>query len=291
MSNLGDFHSGCTIFDIFTTTDVSGRPALLAGNPAISLVCYKNAGADCSTAGITLAINCNGLLGVQGWSVNTNIDPAFYACGNQYQVLLRGGCVDSYCVSGYVIGRFSLNAISALRPLIHGCNRVATTSTGAVRVNWAEIENKTTAEALSCTTIFSVQSVVNTVQANPCSTIFSVQSVLNSVAVDPCAAVFSVRSVLNTVAIAPCSNVYQVETFSNSAVAKILDTAIAEPTGVFAWASGSMRTILQWLGALGSNCVRQTATVQTLRARDDLSAIATANLTCEALTVHRGSFT
>src|SRR3972149_2988388 len=148
MGSLGDFHSGCTIFALFTTTDPSGRPALLAGNPAISLVAYRNAFQNsCSTAGLTLSINCNGLLGVQGWSVNTNSDPAFYACGSQYQVLLRGGCVDSICVSGYVVGRFSLNAGSSLRPRLNRCNRVPPTPRGPVRLNWAAIENKTAVEA------------------------------------------------------------------------------------------------------------------------------------------------
>src|SRR3990167_2391420 len=101
MGSLGDYHAGCTIFDIFTTIDASGKPAVLAGNPAIVLTVYKDAFAQsgfCSAVGTVLATNCNGLLGVNAWSVNTNQDQAFYSCGNNYQVLLRGGCVDSICV-------------------------------------------------------------------------------------------------------------------------------------------------------------------------------------------------
>ena len=229
MGSLGDFHSGCVVFDMFTLTDVSGRPSVLAGNPAPFLVAYKNAFAEgggapeggCSTIGFTLALNCNGLSGVNGWSINTNLDAAFFACGHQYEVLLRGGCVDSICVSGYVVGRFSLNKDSSLKPLIHGRNRVAVTAS-------------------------------NEVLADPCSAIFSVQRV-----VDP---------------------------------DTILDKAIVQPTAVFTWPA-SLRSIIGWFGALSSNCLRQTATLQTLRARDDLSSIATAALTCEATTVHRGSFT
>ena len=224
MSNLGDFQAGCTLFDVFTTTDTSGRPSVLSGTPAPFLVAYKDAFAEsgfCTVTGLVLALNCNGLSGVNGWSVNTNLDAAFFGCGHQYQVLLRGGCVDSLCVSGYVVGRFSLNKDSALKPLIHGRNRVAVTA-------------------------------ANEVLADPCSAIFSVQRV-----VDP---------------------------------DTILDKAIVQPTGVFAWPS-SLRGIAGWLGALSSNCLRQTATLQTLRARDDLSTLATAALTCEATTVHRGSFT
>ena len=226
MSNVGDFHSGCTIFDMFTLTDTSGRPTALAGNPSPFLVAYKDAWADgdattgCNIIGLVLALNCNGRIGVNAWSVNTNLSPSFYSCGNQYQVLLTGGCVDSICVSGYVVGRFSLNKDSSLKPLIHGRNRVKVTASQEVL-------------------------------ADPCSVIFSVQRV-----VDP---------------------------------DTILDKAIVQPTAVFTWPT-SLRGILGWLGALSSNCLRQTAILQTLRARDDLSTIATANLTCEASTVQRGSF-
>mgnify|MGYP001600513169 CR=1 FL=1 len=226
MGSLGDFAAGCTLYYIFTTTDTSGRPTALAGNPSPFLVAYRDAfpvpsPPDCTVTGLVLALNCNGLTGVNGWSVNTNLDSSFFACGRQYQVLLRGGCVDSICVSGYVVGRFSLNKDSGLKPLIHGRNRVAVTA-------------------------------ANEVLADPCSAIFSVQRV-----VDP---------------------------------DTILDKAIVQPTVVFTWPT-SLRGILGWLGALSSNCLRQTATLQTLRARDDLSTLATAALTCEATTVHRGSFT
>ena len=229
MGSLGDFQSGCVVFDMFTLTDTSGRPTPLGGNPTPFLVAYKDAFAEgggapeigCTVTGLVLSVNCNGQAGVNGWSVNTNLDAAFFGCGHQYQVLLRGGCVDSICVSGYVVGRFSLNKDSSLKPLIHGRNRVAVTA-------------------------------ANEVLADPCSAIFSVQRL-----VDP---------------------------------DTILDKAIVQPTGVFTWPT-SLRGIAAWLGALSSNCLRQTATLQTLRARDDLSSIATAALTCEATTVHRGSFT
>ena len=364
MSSLGDFHSGCTIFDLFTTVDTSGRPAALAGNPPIVLVVYRNAFVDsCSTVGATLALNCNGLTGVNAWSVNTELDKGFYACASQYQVLLRGGCVDSICVSGYVVGRFSLAKTATLRPQVAGRNCVGVTPSGKLEVDPCaaifsvqKLIDRPLTDA--CSTIFSVQSVLNAVTPTACSTIFSVKSVenavyvssgaganqidlcggmikiqhgtstgqvnlrdgrpginwgdltncgnsvalactttfsvrsvLNAVTPDSCAAIFSVQSVLNAVTPTACSTVYEVITISNSGVAKILDTAITQPTAVFAWTSATLRNIVGWLGALGSNCVRQTATVQTLRARDDLSAIATANLTCEATTVHRGSFT
>lgn len=242
MSNLGDFHSGCTLYDVFTTTDTSGRPSALAGNPSPFLVAFKDAFAEagfCTLTGLVLSLNCNGRVGVNGWSANTNLDPTFFACGHQYQILLQGGCVDSICVSGYVIGRFSLHKDSALKPLIHGRITVDIDASGRVLTQ-------------------------------PCSTIFSVQKLIDRPIVDSCSTIFSVQRVVDP--------------------DTILDKAIVQPTGVFTWPA-TLRNILAWLGALSSNCLRQTATVQTLRARDDLSAIATSSLTCEALTVHRGSFT
>lgn len=342
---------------MFTLTDTVGRPSSLGGNPAPTLVAYRNAFESCSTAGLTLAINCNGLLGVQGVAINTNSDPAFYACGNQFQILLRNGCVttslviaspqDSVCVSGYVITRFSLNYSSALRPLIHGCNRVATTQTGAVRINWAEIENKTAVEALSCTTIFGVTQLTNGVivtgygvGANPgteqgiaCTVWNSLQANYDvcgsfgvlldcrtSAAVQPgvpnrrlditatgaagidwgnvenkttandldCTTLFKVHSVDNAILADACSAIFSVQRVVDPDT--ILDKGIAQPAGVFAWPA-SVRNIMGWLGAISSNCLRQTATVQTVRLRDDSGAVATSNLTCEATTVHRGSFT
>ena len=241
-SYLGDYQAGCTLFDVFTTTDTSGRPTALAGNPSPFLVAYKDAFAEggfCTVTGVVLSLNCNGLSGVNGWSVNTNLDAPFFSCGHQYQVLLRGGCVDSICVSGYVIGRFSLNKDSSLKPLIHGRNRVSVTA-------------------------------ANEVLADPCSAIFSVQKLIDRPIVDACSAIFSVQRVVDP--------------------DTILDKAIVQPTAVFTWPA-SLRSIIGWFGALSSNCLRQTAILQTLRARDDLSSIATADLTCEASTVHRGSFT
>lgn len=293
MSSLGDYYSGCTVFDLFTTVDTQGRPSVLSGSPSPFLVVYKDAfaaGGYCTVIGAVLALNCNGRTGVNAWSVATNQSPTFYACGHDYQVLLTGGCVDSLCVSGYVVGRFSLKNRAVLVPTVHA-RALDISAGGEAGVDWGNVGSPTTAVGLSCTTIFSTQSVVNSVGVPACTAIFSVQSVLNSVGIGPCAAVFSVKSVENTVAIDPCSTVFRVETLSNTATSSILDAAITQPAGVFAWASATLRNIVGWVGALSSNCVRQTVTLQTLRTRDDVSAIATADLTCEATTVHRGSFT
>ena len=350
MSNLGDYYSGCTVFDLFTMVDTQGRPSALSGNPSPFLVVYKDAfaiGGYCTVIGAVLALDCNGRTGVNAWSVATNQSPTFYACGHDYQVLLTGGCVDSLCVSGYVVGRFSLKNRAVLVPTIHA-RPLDVSAGGEAGVDWGNVGSPTTAVGLSCTTLFSVQSVLNSVAVDACASIFSVRSVLNSVGIGPCAAVFSVKSVENSVAIDPCSTVFRVESLSNSAVAAaqaglatsaalttvqadtddiqarlpaaltgagnikadtqvnsdktgyalsaagvdaILDDAITEPSGVFAWAGATLRNIVGWLGALSSDCVQQTVTTQTLRNRANDTTLATAPLTCTSATVHRGSFT
>ena len=290
--------------------DTQGRPSALSGNPSPFLVVYKDAfaiGGYCTVIGAVLALDCNGRTGVNAWSVATNQSATFYACGHDYQVLLTGGCVDSLCVSGYVVGRFSLKNRAVLVPTVHA-RALDVSATGEAGVDWGNVGSPTTAVGLSCTTIFSTQSVVNSVGVpactaifsvksvenavalDPCGAIFSVRSVLNSVGVGPCATVFSVKSVENTVAIDPCSTVFRVETLSNTATSSILDAAITEPTGVFAWAGATLRNIVGWLGAVTSDCLQQTATTQTLRNRANATTLATSPLTCEATTVHRGSF-
>ena len=87
-----------------------------------------------------------------------------------------------------------------------------------------------------------------------------------------------------------CSTVFRVETLSNTATSSILDAPLTQPTGVFAWATATLRNVLAWVGALSSNCIQQTVTTQTLRLRDNSGAVAAADLTCTATAVHRGSF-
>ena len=77
MLDLGDRASGCTIAAAFTTVTTTGAPSALSGNP-LSLSAWKLVGAwSCSTAGLTLALDCKGATGWNGFSVNTNADAAF----------------------------------------------------------------------------------------------------------------------------------------------------------------------------------------------------------------------
>jgi hypothetical protein len=78
---------------------------------------------------------------------------------------------------------------------------------------------------------------------------------------------------------------------SAAGVDAILDDAITEPAGVFAWGTATLRNIISWLGALSSNEIRQTAALQTLRNRADSVTIATAAVADDGTTATKDSFT
>ena len=171
---------------------------------------------------------------------------------------------------------------AALQPTTPG-TRVAVSTGGAVALDWANIESPQAVQRLGCTSIYAVGSVCNSVVTSG-GTIDTVTTTVNVNNL--------VGGSITTLSYA--DNVIDSRILADSAAQEIasavMSCSISEPSGVFSWASATPRAILGWLGALGSNCVRQTSAVQTLRNRADSSSIATAALTCAAGTVNRGSF-
>ena len=83
MHYRGDYYSGCDVSGSFTTVTTTGAPTVLTGT-AVCVIAYRlqhgdATGFTCSTAGITLALNCGGRTGWNTWGVRTRTDPAFYA--------------------------------------------------------------------------------------------------------------------------------------------------------------------------------------------------------------------
>lgn len=77
---------------------------------------------------------------------------------------------------------------------------------------------------------------------------------------------------------------------STTGIDAILDRPIAEPTGVFAWASASLRGIIQWLGARASNQQTQTTTTTTVYNRAAGCTLATSTSCDSGGVTTRGSF-
>jgi hypothetical protein len=68
----------------------------------------------------------------------------------------------------------------------------------------------------------------------------------------------------------------------------VLDRAITEPSGVFAWGAASLRTVIQLVGAMARNKQTQTATTFTLRNDADSGTIATATVSDDGTTTTKG---
>jgi hypothetical protein len=113
MSYLGDFALGKT-FDLkFTTVDDTGAPTTLSGTPAISI--YPDNSTTEITAGITLSVDFDSRTGLNNVRVVATSGNG-YAAGTNYSVVITTGTVGGTSVVGYVVGSFSLEARSALRP-------------------------------------------------------------------------------------------------------------------------------------------------------------------------------
>lgn len=79
---------------------------------------------------------------------------------------------------------------------------------------------------------------------------------------------------------------------SSAGVDAIWDEPLAEPAGVFNWATtrATFRDLFQWLGALGRNKITQTATTQTLRNDADNANLGTATTSDDGTTATRGEW-
>lgn len=71
----------------------------------------------------------------------------------------------------------------------------------------------------------------------------------------------------------------------------VLDKAIAEPAGIFAWSSATLRTLIAWIGMLSRNEFRQTSTLQSIRNDANTLTLATASVSEDGTTYTRGEWT
>lgn len=166
MSYLGDFALGSTFDMKFCTVDSTGLPTTMAGSPAV--VAYPDNSTTEVTAGITLTYTAGfdsvaGLANVRVVATSGN----GYATGTNYALVVSAGTVGGVSVAGYVIGHFSIEARSGLRPTTAG-RTLDVSATGEAGVDWANVGSPTTTVDLSGTTIKTTQKVdVDTIKTNP----------------------------------------------------------------------------------------------------------------------------
>lgn len=154
----GDYALEST-FDIkFTTRRFStGAPFTLAGTPAVAA--YPGNATTELTAGITLTVDFDARTGLNNVRVVATAANG-YAAGTNYALVITAGTVDGVSVVGEVIGGFSLDNRSALRPTVAG-RTLDVTATGGAGIDWSNVENPTTAVNLSGTNIKTDQVVAS----------------------------------------------------------------------------------------------------------------------------------
>lgn len=114
MSYIGDFAEDyATLNTKFATVKSTGAPTVLSNTPVISV--YKANGTTQSVAGITLTVDFDSVVGLNNVLIDLSAD-AFYATGNDYQIVITTGTVDSVSVIGYVVAEFSIENRSAATP-------------------------------------------------------------------------------------------------------------------------------------------------------------------------------
>lgn len=176
MTFLGDFAVDQT-FDLkFCTVSATGAPTQLAGTPVVSA--YVDNSTTQVTAGITLSVDFDGVTGLNNVRVVATTANG-YPSGSNFQLVITTGTVGGISVVGYVVGQFSINARSALRPTTPA-RTLDVSAGGEAGLDWANIGSPTTAQNLSGTNI-DVDQVVASVSGAVGSVTGAVGSVTGAV--------------------------------------------------------------------------------------------------------------
>jgi len=152
----GDFSEDSTLYIPFNTFD--------SNDPSASVTITNLADADIKvhkdgsateivTDGATVAIDFDSITGNHLITIDTSVDAA-YSTGSDYLVRIEGTTVDAATINAWV-GSFSIenrHSAGALRPTTAG-RTLDVTATGAAGIDWANVENQSTAVDLSGTDI------------------------------------------------------------------------------------------------------------------------------------------
>jgi hypothetical protein len=102
---IGNFKVGSTIRYRFNTRKLDGNLTSFDGSPAISI--YKNSTTE-TTAGVVLNTNYDGRTGFHEVVIDTSSDNVFYVAGQDYDLVVTSGTVDSISVVGEKLEFFCL---------------------------------------------------------------------------------------------------------------------------------------------------------------------------------------
>jgi hypothetical protein len=105
-SYRGDIVAGTVLHLSFNTRDASGNPITLAGTPVIKA--FKQGSTIACTTNPTLTVDYNSQTGLHRVIVDTSVDGAFYAAGNDFFLVATAGTVSGISIVGVEIGSFSI---------------------------------------------------------------------------------------------------------------------------------------------------------------------------------------
>jgi len=156
---MTDFALGTTFDFKFTTRAfATGIPTVLAGTPVVEI--YEDNSLTQITGAETLTVDFDAVVGLNNLRIVATSGNGF-GVGQSYSAIISTGTVGGVSVVGEVILNFTIEHQSALRPTTAG-RTLDVTATGAAGIDWANVENPTTALDLSGTDI----QLVDTATAN-----------------------------------------------------------------------------------------------------------------------------
>jgi len=163
LSYIGDFALESTLdFKFCTTAAATGAPTTLAGTPVISA--YVGNSTTQLTAGITLTVDFDAVTGLHNVRVAATAANG-YATASNYQLVITAGTVGGTSAVGYVVGEFSIEARSAVRPTV-AARTLDVTATGAAGIDLANVENQGATLGLTGTTILAATTATNLTNNN-----------------------------------------------------------------------------------------------------------------------------
>ena len=125
MSYLGDFQLETTFDFKFTTVDNTGLPVTLASGV---VEVYEDNSLTQITAADTLTLDFDGITGLHNCRIAATAANGF-GVGQEYQVVISVGTINSISAVGYVVGSFSIENRAALMPTTNG-RRLDVNATG-----------------------------------------------------------------------------------------------------------------------------------------------------------------
>lgn len=147
---MSDYALGTTIYLFFTTRAfATGVPTTLSGSPVLSVLEENNA--TPITSGVSVSVDRASVTGLNQATIVASSGNGFES-GKEYALYISTGTVGGTSVVGEVVGSFSIEKESALRPTTAG-RTLDVSAGGESGVDWANVGSPTSTLNLSGTTI------------------------------------------------------------------------------------------------------------------------------------------